>query len=81
MMNDSGNGDPGELAPAGHAITPVAGSAVKTKQGFSGAPANLMDRTHYPVEAICAECGGIVRAERMYLCEWEHTGRRPGDPR
>lgn len=72
-----------ELAPFSdrpHQVTPVPGSATRTKPGFGAAPADLTNRAHYPVEAICQHCGGIVRSER-YLSGWTHTGRRPGDPR
>ena len=72
-----------EIAPfsdRAHKVTPVPGSVVRTKQGFSGAPADLMIASHYPVEAIDAECGEMVRSEAI-LAGWTHTGRRPGDPR
>lgn len=64
----------------GHQVTPVPGSVVKTKVGFRGASADLLNPADYPVEAIDAECGEIVRSEH-YQAGWTHTGRRPGDPR
>jgi len=73
----------GELAPFSdrdHKVTPVPGSVVKTKQGFSGAPADLLAAGDYPVEAIDQACGEIVRSEHI-RAGWTHTGRRPGDPR
>lgn len=63
----------------GHMVTPVPGSVVKTKPGFRGAPADLDDLGHYPVEAQCAECRQIVRSEHI-RAGWTHTGRMPGDP-
>lgn len=72
-----------ELAPFSdreHKVTPVAGSVVRTRAGFGGAPADLLNAAHYPVEAIDAECGEMVRSESI-IDGWTHTGRRPGDPR
>jgi hypothetical protein len=83
MMNDIGSDGPAELAPfsdRSHKVTPVPGSVVKTKPGFRGAPADLMDPQHYPVEAIDVECGEIVHSEHI-RAGWTHTGRRPGEPR
>ncbi len=55
----------------GHDITPLEGSARR----LDGQPADLTRPTHYPVEAICAECGQPVRCERWFLSEWRHIDR------
>jgi hypothetical protein len=70
-----------EIAPFSdttHEVTPVEGSPVRTKPGFRAAPADLRDASHYPVEAICQHCRGIVRSEH-YRAGWTHTGRRAGE--
>lgn len=64
--------------PDAHAITPVEGSPAQTRPGFRAAPADLMRRDHYPVEAICKECRGMIRSE-SFTDGWVHTGRRPGE--
>lgn len=63
-----------------HQVTPREGSVVKTKTGFRGAPADLLNPADYPVEAVDDECGEVVRSESI-TSGWTHTGRRPGDPR
>lgn len=63
-----------------HGVTPVPGSVVRTKPGFGAAPADLTNPEDYPVEAIDAECGEMVRSEHI-AAGWTHTGRKPGDPR
>jgi hypothetical protein len=76
-------GQPAATAPfsdRAHEVTPVEGSAVRTKPGFGAAPANLLRAEDYPVEAIDQACGEIVRSEHI-RAGWTHTGRRPGDPR
>lgn len=73
----------GKLAPFSdreHAVTPRPGSAVKAKTGFGTAAADLLNPGDYPVEAVDAECGEVVRSESI-TAGWTHTGRRPGDPR
>lgn len=70
--------EPRHLTPApDHAITPVKDSPVRTKPGFRAAAADLMRPDHYPVEAICVECRGIIRSEN-YHDGWVHTGRMSG---
>jgi hypothetical protein len=39
-------------------------------------PASLLNPLDYPVIAVCAPCGHLVRAETLYS-DWEHTGE-PG---
>ncbi len=51
-----------------HVITPVRGSARQP----DGTPADLTKPMDYPVEALCAVCGGPVRCERWFLGEWVH---------
>jgi len=48
----------------------------------TGLPANLANRLHYPVEAICSVCGEVVRREKPApgRLDWAHTGRKPGEP-
>jgi hypothetical protein len=40
-----------------------------------GQAASLLNPAHYPVEALCLECGQPVRCERYYLAEWRHIER------
>jgi hypothetical protein len=57
-----------------HAITPLLGSARR----LGGAHANLLDSRHYPVEALCLECGRPVRCERYIAIgddDWIHIER------
>jgi len=54
--------------PNDHHITPKAGTA----RQLDGAPADLLNPLHYPVLAVCAECGRAVRCERYFYAEWEH---------
>ena len=54
-----------------HAITPVPGSA----RQLDGQPASLLNPAHYPVEALCIECGRPIRVERYYLADWRHIER------
>ena len=60
-----------------HAITPLYGSA----RQLGGAHANLMNPRHYPVEALCVECGQPVRCERYVIIgasgvdDWQHIER------
>jgi len=54
-----------------HAITPVKGSARR----LDGTPADLLNPRDYPCEALCATCGGPVRCERFFLCEWVHIAQ------
>jgi hypothetical protein len=72
--------EPRHLAPVPepHAITPVEGSPARTTPGFRAAPADLMRPGHYPVEAICKECRGMIRSE-SFSDGWVHTGRKPGE--
>lgn len=58
-------------------VAPVEGSPARTRPGFRAAPADLDNAGHYPVEAICAGCRMIIRAEHRGG-GWLHTGRRPG---
>jgi hypothetical protein len=46
-----------------------------------GRPASLRNPEHYPVEAVCAGCGRVVRREAPApgVYDWPHTGRKPGD--
>ena len=44
----------------GHDITPVKGSA----RQLDGTPADLTRPSHYPIEALCLECGRPIRCER-----------------
>jgi hypothetical protein len=55
----------------GHAITPLRGSA----RQLDGTPADLNRPVHYPVEAICLECGQPIRCERYFLAPWAHIAR------
>lgn len=60
--------------PRHHAITPVPGSC----RQLDGTPADLMKEAHYPVEAVCQECGGPIRIERHYSPMWDHVERFSG---
>lgn len=48
----------------------------------TGLRANLRNPEHYPVEAVCAGCGQVVRREKPEPLnpDWHHTGRKPGEP-
>jgi hypothetical protein len=54
-----------------HDITPVKGSA----RQLDGNSANLTRPSHYPVEALCLECGQPIRCERWFLGGWVHIER------
>jgi hypothetical protein len=56
---------------AGHAITPVEGSA----RQLDGTPADLRNPYHYPAEAVCLECGQPVRIENWLTGTWRHLER------
>ena len=57
---------------ASHAITALAGSARRVRDGEL---ADLTSPLDYPAEATCLECGQPVRIERFYLGEWRHIDR------
>ena len=54
-----------------HDITSVKGSA----RQLDGTPADLTRPSHYPVEALCLECGQPIRCERWFRSEWVHLER------
>ena len=64
-----------------HAITPRLDTAYSMKGANTGLPANLLNPFHYPVEAVCEECGQMIRCEHFYSSDggWEHLGRMPGE--
>ena len=64
-----------------HEILPQPDNIYSMAGPNTGRPADLRITFHYPVESVCAGegCGQVIRLERMYLADWEHTGRRPGD--
>jgi hypothetical protein len=57
---------------AGHAITPLAGSARRVRDGELADLTNPLD---YPAEAVCAACDQPIRIERYFLAEWRHIER------
>jgi hypothetical protein len=63
-----------------HAITPVKGSAYSMEGANTGLQANLLNPYHYPVEALCVECGHVIRCEHMHSATggWVHI-RKPGE--
>jgi hypothetical protein len=67
----------GMIGPDDHAITPVAGSARRARDGQ---PADLRNPAHYPVVAVCLACGGAIFCERMMFCEWRHDTAEDGEP-
>lgn len=75
---------PGGFYPADetgeHEIVPQVASAFSMYGMNAGRLANLNNSTHYPVEALCADCGEVIETDHFYA-EWRHTGRKPGDPR
>lgn len=56
----------------------VPGSARSLREGADGAPVSLRSAGSYPVEAVCALCGGRVRREGMQpeVFDWDHAGAR-----
>lgn len=62
----------------GHLMEPVEGSVYSLRGPNALLPANLMNRHHYPVEAVCG-CGGMIRSEE-FADRWRHTGRMAGEP-
>lgn len=46
-----------------HEITPLRASARR----LGGAHADLMNPAHYPVEALCVQCGQPIRCERCVI--------------
>lgn len=63
-----------------HEAVPSEFSAYSMSGPNTNLPANLANVWHFPAEGICADCGGVIRAEE-FGDEWAHTGRMPGDPR
>lgn len=63
-----------------HEILPREG----TMYSLDGLPADPPRTIHYPVEAICAGCGMVIRLGRRLAIgpegSWQHTGRMPGEP-
>ena len=53
-----------------HEILPAKASARSER---STKPASLLNPLDYPVVAVCAPCGHLVRAETLYS-DWEHAG-------
>jgi len=68
-----------------HEIVPQPGTIYSAEGRNTGLPADLRRLHHYPVEALCAGCGEVIRLERYVRIgpegEWQHTGRKPGEPR
>jgi hypothetical protein len=62
-----------------HEILPMRGTAYSMAGVNTGLPATLTRSWDYPVEAICAGCGQMIRCERLVRCDWEHQGRMPGE--
>jgi hypothetical protein len=60
-----------EQTTTSHGIIPVKGSA----RQLDGTRADLTRPSHYPVEAVCLECGQPIRCERWFLGGWEHIKR------
>lgn len=52
-----------------HRITPAEGSARRA----DGRPADLLNPLHYPVTAVCLECGRPIHEERYMFSDWEHV--------
>ena len=65
-----------------HGILIVAGSAYSMAGPNTGQEANLRKPGHYPVEAICSVCKGVVRREKPApgQIDWMHLDRMPGEP-
>jgi hypothetical protein len=53
-----------------HEILPAKDSARSER---NTKPASLLNPLDYPVVAVCAPCGHLVRAETLYS-DWEHAG-------
>jgi hypothetical protein len=65
-----------------HTALIVEDSAYTVEGPNTGRPANLGWPGHYPMEAVCAVCGLVVRREKIDpgQLDWTHTGRAAGDP-
>lgn len=70
---------PGGFYPAsraGHTAGPEPGTAYTVAGPNTGQEANLRNSAHYPAEALCKDCGMMIRSDGA---SWYHTGRNPGE--
>lgn len=73
------------LTENGHRVEPVEGSAYSAEGSRNvGKPADPRFAGHYPAEALCRGCHGVIRvewyAELGVAGWWRHTGRAAGEP-
>jgi hypothetical protein len=59
-----------EVDQPGHAAEPAAGSF----RTADGREADLFTPEHYPVDAVCQICQGVIRA-RSFVLPFEHLAR------
>ena len=50
---------------------------VETCHTLAGAPADLLNRSHYPIVAVCMFCGKIIRSERYLVAKPPWTVVKP----
>lgn len=67
--------------PDPHELLIVPGSAYSVTGRNTGLQANLRLPWHYPVEALCRICKGVVRREKPDpACpDWMHLDRKAGE--
>lgn len=65
----------GPHAPRGHEIVPKPGTVYSIGPSRAGREADLRNSLHYPVEALCAECGERVTCDGYLLGRWRHEPR------
>lgn len=59
------------ITGTGHRIEPVKDSWYTEGKSL---PANILNAYDYPIIAVCAICGGRIRAQNK-LADWEHVGQ------
>lgn len=60
-----------------HEAVPLDGTLYTAVGGLR---ATLNREGDYPADALCKQCSQPIRAESP-VKPWQHTGRKPGDPR
>jgi hypothetical protein len=66
--------EPLTLLSSDHDITPAKGSI---RQADSGEPGSLFNPFHYPLVAVCMECGRDIRIDRNSITdEWYHVDKQ-----
>jgi hypothetical protein len=62
-----------DVTGSDHDITPARGTMRQVK---SGEPGTCLNPFHYPLEAVCLECGRDIRIDRYSILDnWYHVGQ------